>query len=146
MTAPQDPFRPPLPPAPVLTATDGFGSALPPPDRPYGASTTAPGSTGTTVLVVGALALLLCWTVLGGLVLGSASLVLARRARGSGRATGGAVLGGLGLLAALGLVVAAVVFLRSDSGQRLRDCLDRAEGDDRAQSQCEQELRDSLAG
>lgn len=165
MTDPQeparpDPFRPPDPfrlPAPrsgeaaaPAEATDGFGTALPPPTLPYGAAApaSAPGS-GTAAVVLGVLALLLSWTLVGGVLLGAASLVLGLRARRGGggrRATAGAVLGGLGLLVGVGFVVAAVVLLTSDTGERLRDCLDRADGDRQARSQCEQELKDSLSG
>lgn len=104
-------------------------------------------------LVLGILALLLCWTVIGGILLGLIALVLgivaavkARkgRARGAGMAITGAVLGAIGLILAGVLVAVGVSILNSESGQNLQDCLEDAGNDDAAVEQCQQEFEGDL--
>ena len=121
----------------------GYGSA--PPAKRNGL--------GVAALVLGVLALLLCWTVVGGVVLGIAAIVLGVLGRGrakrgeadnGGLAVAGAVLGLLGLLASVALVVAGASFLASDSGQELQQCLEEAQGDRAAEAECQSRLQDSI--
>ncbi|MTE19371.1 DUF4190 domain-containing protein [Streptomyces sp. TRM43335] len=109
---------------------------------------------GIAALVLGVIALLLFWTLLGGIVLGLAAIVLGivgrRRAKrgeatNGGMALAGAVVGGLGLVASVALVVAGVSFLNSDEFKNFEDCVNRAEtAADR--EQCERDFNRDLGG
>jgi len=100
--------------------------------------------------VLGILALVTCWTVVGGIVLGIVAIVLGVLGRGrakrgeadnGGLATAGLVLGALGLLASLGLLAVGASLLNSPEGQQLQDCL-KAAGNDQAQvQQCQNEFQ-----
>jgi O-antigen ligase len=104
-------------------------------------------------LVLGILALLLCWTIIGGVLLGLVAIVLgvvastrARRgvAGGFGMAVAGIVLGLLGLLASALLVFVGVSFLNSPGARTLQECLQDA-GDDRAKvEQCQRDFQRDL--
>ena len=86
-------------------------------------------------LVLGILAVLTFWTILGGIVLGVLAvifgIVAARRARG-GRAKHhmmsviGAILGGLALIVSAALLALGVSFLNSDDFKNYKDCMDHA--------------------
>ncbi|QIQ01246.1 DUF4190 domain-containing protein [Streptomyces liangshanensis] len=86
-------------------------------------------------LVLGIAACVFFWTVVGGIVLGLAAVVLgilgARRARG-GRAPRrtmaivGAVLGGLGLIVSAVIVTIGVSLLNSDEFKDFNDCVRHA--------------------
>lgn len=135
----------------------------PPPEQPaydrsaYGAHGQGGSSGGRgmaiAALVLGVLALLLCWTVIGGILLGLIAIVLGiiaavragrGQAQGKGLAVTGAVLGGIGLILSGVLVAIGVSVLNSESGQNLQDCLLDA-GDDQAQiEQCQQEFDEDL--
>ena len=75
---------------------------------------------GTAALVLGIIALVTCWTVIGGVVLGAVAIGLGIGGRGranrgeatnGGAATAGIVTGALGLVLAIVLVVAGVAML-----------------------------------
>jgi len=104
-------------------------------------------------LVLGALALLLCWTIIGGILLGLIAVVLgivavvrarSGRAAGTGLAVTGIVLGTIGLIIAGVLVAVGISFLNSESGQNLQDCLEQAGDDQTAIDQCQQEFNEDL--
>ena len=133
--------------------------SAPPPQDPYGQGGYAqqPEKKGSglaiAALVLGILALLLCWTVFGGIIFGLIAIVLgliaSSRAKkglagGRGMAIIGLILGVLGLLIAIGFIVVAAVFLNSDSAQNLQDCLSNAGSDQTAQQQCQDDFRDKL--
>lgn len=105
-------------------------------------------------LVTGVLALLLCWTVFGGILLGLVALVLgligasrAKKGRASGRglAITGAVIGVVGLLISIAFIVLGVAFLNSDSGRNLTECLSNAGEDQQAVEQCQRDFQDELS-
>ena len=113
------------------------------------------GGSGLAVaaLVLGVLALITCWTVIGGvlggllaIVLGFFALSRVKRGLGGGRgmAITGIVLGALGLVLAVALVSVGLSFLNSDTGQQLQECLQKAGDDMAAQEQCRRELQDDL--
>lgn len=122
----------------------------------YGAPAQQPrGGSGlaATALVLGILALLFSWTVVGGVLLGLPAVVLGLvasgrakrgRARGRGLAIGGIITGILGVVGAIVVIALGVSFLNSDTGQNLRDCLEAAGGDQAAVDQCEQQFRDQI--
>ncbi|GAA2927282.1 DUF4190 domain-containing protein [Streptomyces enissocaesilis] len=88
-----------------------------------------------TALVLGVAAILLFWTVFGGIVLGLLAVVFgilgARKARG-GRATHGkmsvvgAVLGALGLIASVVIIAVGASILNSDEFKDFDDCVRHA--------------------
>ena len=142
MTAPQDPFATPsgeptsTPPA---GQPGGFSQPAPyaqpapfgQPDS-YGQPGQAPrNGLGTAALVLGLLALLTCWTVLGGLGLGLLAVVLGALGRGRAKrreaTNGGMALTGiiLGVISIL-LAGALIAFLASDTGTELRRCISDA--------------------
>jgi hypothetical protein len=100
---------------------------------------------GTAALVLGILALLLSWTIVGGVVLGLAAVVLGvlgrgrvkrREADNGGSAVAGIVLGLVGLVIAIGLVALGAAFFSSEQGRTLTECLREAGNDPAAQEQC----------
>lgn len=136
-----------------------YGSPPPEGSNPYGASpygNEPPPKSGTgfgvAALLAGVAALLSSITIVGGLLLGLVAVILGivalRRARrgggGRGLAITGLVLGVLGALIAVGLIVAAVLFANSDTGQSLQDCVEEAGNDQTAIEQCQRDLQDSL--
>jgi hypothetical protein len=92
---------------------------------------------GTAALVLGIIALLSCWTVLGGLLLGALALIfgiIGRRranrhqATNGGAALAGAILGGLALAVSILILAVAGVFLinHKEEFKNYRDCVAHA--------------------
>ena len=156
-------LRPAARPAAVATASspaDQPGGYGPPPGRPGGYGSPAAAKRngfGVAALVLGILALLLSWTVVGGVLLGIAAIVFGVLGRGrakrgeadnGGLALAGLVLGVLGLLAAAALVIAGAAFFSQNSGSfgDLTSCLEQAQGDATAEAQCQSDFEDDLTG
>jgi Domain of unknown function (DUF4190) len=106
-----------------------------------------------TALVLGVLALLTCWTVVGGIFLGLVAIILgfiassrAKHGRAGGRAMAiiGIVTGALGLVISIGLIALGASLLNSDTGQNLQDCLQDAGQDETAQAECQREFQEEL--
>jgi hypothetical protein len=106
-----------------------------------------------TALVLGIIALLSCWTIIGGILFGLIAVVLgivaSRRARrgeagGRGMAITGIVLGLLGLVLSVVIVVVIGAFWNSDSVQNYRECLEEAGTDQTALDECEDRFRDDV--
>lgn len=104
-------------------------------------------------LVTGVLALLLCWTVVGGVLLGLVAIVLglvgaskAKKGTASGRglAITGVVLGALGLVIGVALFALGAAFLNSDEAQQFQDCLSDAGSDPQAVEQCNRQFEDQV--
>ena len=125
-----------------------------PPADPY-ATQPRRGGSGLAVaaLVVGVLALVTCWTVIGGVVFGLVAIVLgllalskARKglAGGRGMAIGGIVTGALGLVLAGALFAFGLSLLTSDPAKQLRECVERAGNDPAARTQCQREFEREL--
>ena len=113
------------------------------------------GGSGLAIaaLVLGVLALITSWTVIGGVLCGLLAIGLgfvassrAKRGMGGGRgmAIAGIVLGALGLVVAIALVSVGLSFLNSDSGQQLQECLRKAGDDVAAQEQCQRQFQEGL--
>jgi len=103
-------------------------------------------------LILGVLALLSCWTIIGGIMLGLIAVVLgiigsgrAKRGQASGRglAITGIVTGLLGIAGAVAIIALGVSIYNSDEAQGLRDCLEQADTQD-AIAQCEKEFQDQV--
>lgn len=168
MTAPQDPFSTPPPgggaapgsgtPAGGAPAWgestgghDGYGTA---PGAGYGAPGTGPARNGLGVaaLVLGILAFF-TGVFFVGAALGVAAIVLGVLGRGrakrgeatnGGMALAGIILGVIGILMTVAVVAGAAAFLKSDTGQQLQDCLERAGQDVEAQQQCQVEIQERV--
>ena len=116
-----------------------------------------PLSSGMAIaaLVLGIVALLLFWTVFGGILLGLVAIVLGvialRRVRkgiaaGRGMAITGVVLGTLGLLGALAWAALFAWFFNSSGGATLTECLANAGGDQAEVQQCQRDFQRDLEG
>lgn len=101
-------------------------------------------------LVLGIVAIVLCWTVIGGIVLGLLTVILGliafRRAGrgeagGRGRALAGAITGAIGIVLAGLLLAVGISIWNSPGVQNLRTCLQNAHGDQTAIQQCQQQFR-----
>ncbi len=136
------------------------GSYPPPPPSGYPgppgqAGWEEPKSKGLaiTALVLGIIALLTCWTVLGGIIFGLLALIFgiiatvkSRRgtAGGGGMAIAGLVLGLLGLIAAIVITVIGVSFFVNHGGKDYFDCVDNANGDKSKIEQCQRDWNHTL--
>jgi heme/copper-type cytochrome/quinol oxidase subunit 2 len=119
------------------------------PAAPAGARTGG-GGMATAALVLGVLALISCWTVIGGVLLGVLAIVFgiiaARKARrgeadGHGRAVAGIATGAVGLLLAIALIAFGVSLLNRTSTKNLEHCLKNANGNQSAVQQCQQQYK-----
>jgi hypothetical protein len=142
----------------------GYGA----PPAGYGAPPTGPGGysgppvvvarngMGTAALVIGIFALILCWTVVGGIVLGLLAIIfgaIGRKRKNRGEATnGGAALAGLilgvvGFVIAVVLVAAGATFFahHKQDLNNLQSCLNNAQTQS-ARNQCEQDFSNSVTG
>lgn len=104
-------------------------------------------------LVLGIIALLFSWTVIGGILFGVIAIILgiiaagkAKKGTGGGRVMAiiGAVLGGLGLIISVGLIALGAAFFNSDTVQGYQDCLSEAGTDQAAIDQCNTEFEDQV--
>lgn len=125
--------------APEYEQGPGYGA---PPARPR-------NGFGIAALVLGLLALVLCWTIIGGILLGLLALIFgligrARARRGEatngGMSVAGLVLGVLGLLLGIGLFAFGVSVINSPAGRDYQQCIQQA-GDDQVKlRQCATEF------
>lgn len=153
MTGPGNPrdgdqYRPPVsygqnPPG--YGQSPGYGE---PPVRPR-------NGFGITALILGLLALLLSWTIIGGIVFGVLALIFgligrARAKRGEatngGVSLAGVVLGVIGLLLAIGLVALGASLLNSPAGQNYQQCVQQSGGDPAKLQQCFSEFGRQVGG
>lgn len=130
----------------------GYGQPPPGYAQPYDGKPAGKGM-AITALVLGILALLFGWTVIGGFLLGLPALVLGLvaasrakkgRAAGRGMAITGAVLGVLGMIFAGVMIALGVAVLNTDEAQELAQCVERAGGDSAAVADCESRFEDSF--
>jgi Domain of unknown function (DUF4190) len=124
-----------------MATTDGSA-----PVATYGTPVTSiRNGPGTAALVLGILAVVLSWTVVGGIVLGILAVVFGFVGRGRVKhgeadnrrsATAGIVTGVVGIVLACGLIALGVSLLNSPAGKNLQQCLKNANGNKAAISQC----------
>lgn len=168
MTAPQDPFgTPDQGSQPGGTPGHGApgqqpgqpGYGAPPPSGGYGAPPPGSGAAprnglGIAALVLGVLALLLSWSIVGGILFGLLAIVLGVIGRGrakrgeannGGLALAGIILGALGLLISIGVIILGVSLFGSDTIQDLKNCVERATTEADRQ-QCQRDLQTDLGG
>lgn len=121
----------------------------PPQARPLGSGL------AIAALVLGILALLTFWTIVGGILLGLVAIVLGvvalRRvkkglAAGRGLAIAGVVLGILGLLLSLAFVALSAWVFNTSGGSTLTECIANADGDRAKIQQCQRDFERNLEG
>jgi hypothetical protein len=139
------------------------GGPYPPPEDygysqvpAYGAPPAQPrNGFGIAALVLGVLAFLLSWTVIGGILLGILALIFgllgrARAKRGeatnSGLSVAGIVLGIVGMLIAIGLGALMLFFFNSPAARSYQQCLQQSGGDPAKIQQCASDLSRQLGG
>ena len=104
-------------------------------------------------LVLAIVALLLCWTIVGGIGLGIVAVILGMiafsRSRGDNRGGGGmaitgVILGVLAIVASVVLVFVGIGIFKWLGGDDFADCLTRAGNDSAAQQRCADEFQQNL--
>lgn len=116
----------------------------------YGAPLRRPrNGFGIAALVLGLLALVLSWTIIGGLVLGPLALLFgllgrARAKRGEatngGLSVAGIVFGIIGLLISIGIIAFGASILNTPAGQSYQQCIEQSGGDAVRIEQCVSEF------
>ena len=138
---------PPPPPGPPAAGYGGYS--------PYAQSTRpARNGMGVAALILGISSIVLCWTVIVGVVGGILAIIFGvigrrrwkrREATNGGVALAGIITGAIGLVVTVIIVAAVGVFFvhHKDDIQRLNDCLRTAQTQQQ-QEQCRQEFQNSL--
>lgn len=110
---------------------------------------------GVAALVLGVFALLLSWTIVGGIIFGILALIFgllgrARAKRGESTAGGlsiaGVVLGIVGLLIAIGLIAVGASIINSPTGRSYQQCVEQSGGDPVKIRQCAEEFERHFGG
>jgi hypothetical protein len=149
------PNAPNAPHAYGAPAGAGAGAYGQPYGQPYGDHVDPPkrNGLGTAALVLGILALLSFWTVLGGIIFGLAAIVLgfigrsrAKRGEASngGMALAGAILGIVAVLLTAGVVALGASLLNSEVAKDFEQCVDKANGSRPQIEACEREFKQKL--
>lgn len=134
--------------------TDSSYGAMPP-QAPPARPAVGGGGMATAALVLGILALITSWTVVGGVLLGLLAIIFGviglRRANrglavGRGRAITGIILGVLSIAIAAVLIAVGAAFFNSDEAKNLRSCLEDAGNNQTQIQQCEDQFRDQVGG
>ena len=156
MTEPQPPQQPyqPYPPPPGGGYPGGYPPPPPAPYSGYTLPTTGPkNGLGIAALIIAILALVSCWTVFGGIILGLVAAIIGFVARGRvkrGEATnGGVAIAGivLGILAiVLGLVFIPIWYSVFEGAgvTDYVDCLSKAGSDQDAAQQCANQFQERV--
>jgi len=152
------PYQPPPGPAgypqPPSQPYSGYPPAPPQQYSGYPPQSMGPrNGMGTASLVVAILALLSSWSVVGGIILGLAALVIGLVARGrvkrgeatnGGVAIAGIVLGVLALVVGVACIPAWAYLWKDVGGSDYVSCLQQAGSDAAKQQQCEQQFQQHL--
>lgn len=134
--------------------TDSSYGAMPP-QAPPARPAVGGGGMATAALVLGILALITSFTVIGGVLLGLLAIIFGivglRRANrglalGRGRAIAGIILGLLGILVAGALIAVGVSLFNSEEAKNLQDCLKNAGSNQSEIQKCEDQFRDQIGG
>ena len=130
------------------------GSYPPPPPQPYAGFT--PPSTGprnglgVAALVIAIIALVFCWSVFGGVILGIAAVIIGFVARGrvkrgeatnGGVAIAGIVLGFLAIIVSLVFIPIWIGVFNEVGGSDYVSCLSKAGSDQQAIQKCADQFR-----
>ncbi|MGH3934575.1 MAG: DUF4190 domain-containing protein [Pseudonocardiaceae bacterium] len=110
---------------------------------------------GIAALILGLLALVLSWTIIGGIILGALALIFGVLGRGrakrgeatnGGMSIAGIVLGVVGLLIAIALVAFGVSLINSPAGRDYQQCIQQSGGDPVRIDQCASEFGSQIGG
>ena len=140
-----------------------YPGGYPPPGYPQGGyaqggyspqpSSSPRNGAGIAALILGILALLTVWTIIGGVVFGILAIILGivgrshfkkQRATNGGMSVAGIVLGVLALIGAIGLAVLGVGLFTMIGGRDFVDCVRDAGNDSAAVQRCEDEFRQNV--
>jgi hypothetical protein len=141
----------------VTDSSYGSYGGMPPAGQPAEPARPVVGGGGmaTAALVLGILALVTSFTVVGGIVLGLLAVIFGviglRRARrglalGRGRAIAGIILGLLGIVVAAVVIAAGVSIFNSPEGKDLQSCLKNAGSDQSQLQKCQDEFKNKVGG
>lgn len=158
MTGPSDKPDPQYQPPPAQQQPSyppppGYPSPPPQPYAGYAAPVTPKNGLGTAALVLAIAGLLFCWTIVGGIALGLAAVVLGFIGRGranrgqatnGGVALAGIVLGFLSILAGIASIVIYVGVFNTVGGDELVGCLDKAGSDAQKQQECADQFQRNI--
>ncbi|MFD4295352.1 DUF4190 domain-containing protein [Rhodococcus sp. NPDC058532] len=132
------------------------GGQVPPGGYPPGGYQPQPSprnGAGIAALILGVLAVLGVWTIVGGIVLGVLAVILGfvgrsqfkkRRATNGGMSLAGIILGALAVIVSIVLVVVGVGIFNKVGGRDLVDCLRDAGTDSAAIERCQDEFRQNV--
>lgn len=140
------------------------GSMPPPPSQEPGAGWSGSGMPGVaaprngfgiTALVLGILAIVLCWSAIGGIVLGALAIIFAilgmRRASqgvatNRGMSIAGLVTGIIGLIVGVlfAILVGSVLSVFGNQFKDLQQCLQQAGGDQAKIQACDQQFQQQI--
>jgi hypothetical protein len=146
--------EPPPPPPPQWGPYPG--NYPPPPPQPYAGYTAPVGprnGLGIAALVVAIIGLVFCWTVIGGVILGVAAVILGFVARGrvkrgeasnGGVAIAGIVLGFLAIVVSLVFIPIWIGMFHEVGGSDYVDCLSKAGSDEQAIQKCADQFREHV--
>ncbi|AGB23319.1 hypothetical protein Mycsm_02996 [Mycobacterium sp. JS623] len=142
---------PPPPPPPQWGSYPG--GYPPPPPQPYAGYAAPVGprnGLGIAALVVAIIGLVLCWTVVGGVILGVGAIIMGFVARGrvkrgeatnGGVAIAGIVLGFLAIVVSLVFIPIWIGMFEDVGGSNYVDCLSKAGSDQQAIQKCADQFR-----
>lgn len=146
--------EPPPPPPPPQWGS--YPGGYPPPPQPY-AGYAAPVSPrnglGVAALVVAIIGLVFCWTVVGGVILGVAAIIMGFVGRGrvkrgeatnGGVAIAGIVLGFLAIVVSLVFIPIWIGMFEEVGGSNYVDCLSKAGSDQQAIQKCADQFREHV--
>jgi cobalamin synthase len=149
------PSQPVPPPPPQYGAYPG--SYPPPPPQPYSGFTpppTAPrNGLDVAALVLAIIALVFCWSVVGGVILGLCAVIIGFVARGrvkrreatnGGVAIAGIVLGILAIVVSLIFIPIWIGVFHEVGGSDYVDCLSKAGNDEQAIQRCADQFRNRV--
>jgi hypothetical protein len=152
-----EPDKPQPPPPSPLQYGAYPGSYPPPPPLPYAGYAPPPtgpkNGLGIAALVIAIIALVFCWTVFGGIILGLCAVIIGFVARGrvkrgeatnGGVAVAGIVLGFLAIIVSLIFIPIWIGVFKGVGGTDYFDCLSKAGNDEQAIQQCADQFRDRL--
>jgi Domain of unknown function (DUF4190) len=123
----------------------------------YGYGQPARNGFGVAALVLGIIAIVTCWTFVGGIVFGILALIFGILGRGRARrgeasnggvALAGIITGAVGLILSVLFIALGIGFVASHSSDvsNFQQCLSSAGQDQQAQSSCGQEFGSALTG
>ena len=134
----------------------GYPASYPPP-QPYSGFTPPPTGTrnglGIAALVIAIIGLVLCWTVVGGVILGLSAVIIGFVAQGrvkrgqatnGGVAIAGIVLGFLAIIVSLVFIPIWIGVFDEVGGTDYVDCLSKAGSDQQAIQQCGDQFRERV--